>query len=436
MPSFLLAAVGRSLVLLVLDVGLGRRMKQPLPKIIRDLTQGVVYLAVGLASLRAAGFDPGSLLTTSALLTAVIGLSLQETLGNLFAGLAIQMQRPFDVGDWIQFDTDPKHIGRVLEINWRATKVQTLDDVEIIVPNGALGKVPIINYTKPKTDSRRNVYFTLPSHVAPKRVHRLVLDAVADSWGVLQDSKPSVVTNQFTEAGIEYWLRVWTDRFGQRDKVDGEVRDRIWYALSREGIALSFPHRSVYLHEVTEASAQREKSERAAQRIASLTKVDFLAILPKEELERLAHVAETRRYAPEEAIVHKGDKSSDLFIVHSGSVKVMVPGKTPKGQDTLDEIARLEQGKFFGEMALMTGEPRNASVLAAEECELIAIDRDAIKATLDANPKLAETISRVLAERHAKLAAHESAQGKDVGPNIEERSNQILARIKSFFLIG
>lgn len=424
----LLASIGRSSVLLVLDVGLGRRLERPLPKIIGDLTQGVVYLIVGLSALRAAGIDPGSLLTTSALLTAVIGLSLQETLGNMFAGLAIQMQRPFDVGDWIQFDADPKHIGRVLEINWRATTVITLDEVEVIVPNGALGKVPITNFTKPEPDSRRSIYYVLPYSLAPKRAQRLVLDAIGGSFGVLADPKPSVVTNQFTESGVEYWLRFWTDRFGQRDAVDGGVRDRIWYALSREGIPFAFPNRGVFIHDVSDDSRAREASARANKRIAALMNVDFLALLPKPELERLATVAQSRLYATGEAVVHKGDKSSDLFIINSGSVKIMVPKKKE-----LEEIARLEQGKFFGEMALMTGEPRNAHVVAAEECELIAIDREAFKATLDAHPELAETISRVLAERQAKLT--ELEQGKEEAAQIEERTSQILGRIKSFFSI-
>ena len=146
---FLLASIGRSSVLLALDGIASRRMSRPMPKIFRDIIQSVVYVALFIVALRTAGVEPGSLLTTSALLTAAIALSLQETLGNLVAGLAIQMQRPFDVDDWIQFDTDIKHIGRVLEINWRATKVITLDDVEIVVPNAALAKASITNFTKP-----------------------------------------------------------------------------------------------------------------------------------------------------------------------------------------------------------------------------------------------------------------------------------------------
>ena len=134
--------------------------------ILRDIAQGVLYLFVVLAALRALGFDPGSILTTGAVVTAVIGLSLQETLGNLVAGLAIQLQRPFDVGDWVSFDEDAKHIGRVIEINWRATKVITLDQVEIVIPNGPLAKAPIRNFTKPAVLSRRRLQVVVEGETA------------------------------------------------------------------------------------------------------------------------------------------------------------------------------------------------------------------------------------------------------------------------------
>ncbi len=151
---FLLICIGRAGFLFVVDWLVGTRLKRPLSKIFRDIIQVLVFVAVALLTLRAMGLEPGSLLTTSALLTAVIGLSLQETLGNLFAGLAIQAQRPFAVGDWIQFENDAALVGRVTEINWRATKVITNDMVEVVVPNGVLAKAPIRNYTQPTRVSR------------------------------------------------------------------------------------------------------------------------------------------------------------------------------------------------------------------------------------------------------------------------------------------
>ena len=169
---FLLASIGRSVVLLLIDVLLERRTARPAPKIFRDLSTGIAYLVVALVALHAAGVEPGSILTTSALLTAVIGLALQDTLGNFVSGLALQMQRPFEVGDWVE--VDPAHAGQVTEVTWRATSIMTLDHVEVILPNATVAKSAIRNYSRPSRVSRRRLvvgvsYAASPSEVASSR---------------------------------------------------------------------------------------------------------------------------------------------------------------------------------------------------------------------------------------------------------------------------
>ncbi|CAN5543159.1 hypothetical protein BH09MYX1_BH09MYX1_39210 [soil metagenome] len=427
---FLLAAIGRGFVILVFEVGLGRRGRTPLPRIIRDLAQAVVYLAVFITALRGAGFDPGSLLTTSALLTAVIGLSLQETLGNVFAGLAIQLQRPFDVGDWVQFDADKQHVGKVLEIGWRATKVLTSDDVEIMVPNGALAKEPISNFSKPSTMSRRAVYVTLPCNLPPRRAHQILADAIHGAWGVLESPEVRIFTHNFADSGIEYCARFWTEEFHKREIVDGGVRDRIWYALSRAGVELVYPVREVYLHQDTEEKKQKKAAEVADERLTDLRGVDFLAILPDEELRVLADGTRQRLYAAGETIVKRGDRTTDLFVVHSGKVSVVVPGK--KGEDAR-HVATIEAGHFFGEMALMTGEPRRATIVAVDDSELYVIGRTELHSVLASHPEFAEEMARIIAERQAALDETESRTDRD--SVVDERTSQIFDKVRKFFSI-
>jgi small-conductance mechanosensitive channel/CRP-like cAMP-binding protein len=426
----LLASIGRSSVLLVLDVVFGRRLVRPLPRIIRDITQGVVYIAVTLVALRSAGVEPGSILTTSALLTAAIALSLQETLGNMVAGLAIQAQRPFDEGDWIQFDADPKHIGRVLEINWRATKVITLDEVEVIVPNATLAKAPITNFTKPTRVSRRSIYVAIPGSVPPHVVQRAVLEALESAPGVLPQPAPSCVTNAFVEGNIEYWVRFFTEQFDKRDGVDGAVRDRVWYALSRAGVNVASPNVEVAMREQPHDARARAEAAGVADRDRALCSVDFLDTLTEEQRRRLAAESRTRLYVAGEPIVRQGEQSAEMFVIESGEVAVArerVPGA---GQT---EVARLGRGKFFGEMALMTGEPRAATVRALGPCTLLCIDQRAMRRVLEDAPGLAEHISRVIAERQAALADEDS----NVAPETdrEERTTQILGRIRKFFAL-
>jgi small-conductance mechanosensitive channel len=427
----LLICIGRSGVLLVIDILLGRRFGRPLPKIIHDIVQAVVYFVLLLGVLRQVGLEPGQLLTTSALLTAVIGLSLQDTLGNLFAGLSVQMQRPFDVGDWIQFDSDNKNIGRVVEINWRATKLITLDDLELIVPNGLLAKAPLRNYTKPTATVRRSLFVMAPYDVPPRRVQQIILASLEDVPGMVMDPPPSVVTNAFLDSGIEYWIRIFTNQFHRRDGVDGAVRDRVWYAFQRAGISFPFPQRVVHMLQHSEESKAREAEKKTTKRDRALERVDFLRVISDEQRRDLAERATIRLFSAGETIVRQGEETTELFIVLRGEVVVVLEGDF---DDT--ELTRLGPGQFFGEMALVTGERRKATVRAERECELLVIDHDAFEAILHQAPGIIEELSKVLAERQLQLDERVAAlSAEDRTTVVQQQSFQLLGKIKKLFSI-
>jgi len=425
---FLLASCGRSLVLLAVDVIFGRKTHRAPPRIFRDLTQAVVYVIVLMLTLRAVGVEPGSLLTTSALLTAVVGLALQDTLGNMVSGLALQMQRPFQVGDWIQFDPDPRQIGQVTEVNWRATTVITSDLVELIVPNALLAKAPIRNYSRPSNVSRRTVTVQGPYDSSPERVHDAILSAISGTPGVLADPKPWVQTRNFGESGVEYAVYFFSDDFAARDRVDGNVRDRIWYALQRGEVHIPFPQRTVHMHAVSDESRGRSLERELERRDRVLRCVDFLDVLPPEAHRALAAAAVVRLYAPGESIVSYGDSSGELYIIDRGTVVV----ELPREDRTAREIARLGSGKFFGEMGLMTGEQRKATVRAADECELIVISHEAFHSTLAENAGVIEKISELLLSRQAELEAALESRDTMIEP-MQDRSKRLISQIKNFF---
>ena len=425
---FLLASCGRSLVLLAVDVVFGRRTHRAPPRIFRDVTQAVVYVIVLLLTLRAVGVEPSSLLTTSALLTAVIGLSLQDTLGNMVSGLALQMQRPFQVGDWIQFDPDPRQIGQVTEVNWRATTVMTNDLIEVIVPNAMLARAPIRNYSRPSNISRRSVSVQGPYEMSPRRVHDAILGSISGTPGVLADPPPFVRTRNFGESGIEYDVKFFTDDFASRERIDSHVRDRIWYALQRGEVNIPYPQRTLHMHAISDESRGRSLERELERRDRVLRCVDFLDVLPPEAHRSLAAAAVVRLYAPGEIIAAQGDAAGELYIIDRGEVVVELPreDKSPR------EVARLGSGKFFGEMGLMTGEQRKASVRAAEECELLVISHDAFQSTLASNTGVIEKISELLLQRQAQLEEAATARDTMIAP-LEDRSKRLISQIKSFF---
>lgn len=424
---FILASSGRSIVLLAVDVVFGRRMRRAPPRIFRDLTQAIVYVVVVMLTLRAVGVEPGSLLTTSALLTAVIGLSLQDTLGNLVSGLALQMQRPFEVGDWIQFENDERQIGQVTEVNWRATTVMTSDLVEVIIPNGVLARAPIRNYSQPSTVSRRSVSVQASYTVPPRRVQEAIVSALAGTPGVLADPPPWVQTRTFADSGIEYVVYYFTNDYAARQRTDGAVRDRVWYALQRAAIDIPFPIRTVHMHHMSEEKEKTDRERELERRDKVLRVVDFLDVLPPETHRALAAATAKRLYAPGEVIVRQGESSTELFIIDRGQVVVELTRA-----DKTFPVARLGAGKFFGEMALMTGEVRKATVRADTECELLVIDHDSFHATLAAVPGIVERMSELLASRQAELEAVASERRPDDVP-MQERSRRLISQIKTFF---
>lgn len=427
----LLASIGRSGFVLAVEVLWSNRRARPLPTIFKDVIQALVYIAVGLLVLRAAGVEPGSLLTTSALLTAVLGLSLQDTLGNLFAGLAIQAQQPFSVGDWIRFDNRDDQMGRVIEINWRATCIRTLGNVEITIPNGLAAKSPVFNYSRPTDLVRQDVRVVAPFSISPDRAREWMLQAVRHVPEVMATPEPFVVTVDYDERGIIYEVRYFIVRFDQRDLIASDVRERIWYALSREGYSVPVPGRRI---EVVRTHDRHpvENLNSMEFRHRLLARLKLFTSLEAQELRQLAEHCRHQAYGREELIVQQGDISSEMYVVVRGEVRIetQVPNSTVP-----HVVSVLGPGEFFGEMSMLTGEARSASVVANTETEVLVVPRDRFAPLLEAKPDLAERISLVLMERQTRLR---EAVGTSRAPNAANpvEQDELLKRIRRFFSLS
>ncbi len=428
----LLLSCARSLYLLLLHGVLARRRKHGklFPGIFRDIIQVAAYAVVAFIVLHELGVDAGSLLTGSALLTAVIGLSLQDTLGNVFAGLAIQTQEPFEVGDWIQFDDDEDHTGEVLEINWRATRILTIDRIEVTVPNNTLARAAIRNYSKPTPLVRRNATILAPYDAPPARVHRLLSEAVVKVDGVRAHPAPDIQTIAFTERGVEYRVRYFIEKFDQRELIASRVRDRLWYALRRAALPIPPPQRRVTLIERNATMTEAEHVSQVADVERALLRIPLFQPLPHELAHELAIHTERRLYAPGEIVIQQGDYGEELFIVERGEVDVLVDA-----HDGMQHVATLRKDQFFGEMSLMTGEMRAATVRTDSEVCLLVVSKEALQPILEAEPALAEGLSRMLAERESQLDAASIRPVPEKKTRGDERRNELLGRIREFFSI-
>jgi small-conductance mechanosensitive channel/CRP-like cAMP-binding protein len=419
---FLLASLLQS-VLLMIVVSAWERVSRPIPRIFLDVLRLVTIVAALIAILFEAGVRAENLFTGSAVLTAVLGFALKDTLGNVFAGLAIHAEQPFELGDWIQYDTNPAHIGRVVEINWRATKVITLDEAYVIIPNGQLAQASIRNFTKPEPWSRRSLYVVAPYDVSPQRVQQTIVDAIRGSFGVLEHPAPSVVTNEFKERGIEYWVRLFTTEFDKRDRVDGMARDRIWYALARQGIEIPVATQQIRITQLPPPVIESETTA-VERRVRSLQQIGMLGPLTPEQIGRLAEENVERFYAAGEPVIRQGDPGDSLFVIMSGRVEVTV---LQEGATSV-RLATLEEGDYFGEMSLMTGAPRSATVAALVETRLLEVGKESFRRLLAAQPNLVEQLGAALQVRESERARAMASVDR-VGPE----SYDIFQRIHDFF---
>jgi CRP-like cAMP-binding protein len=333
------------------------------------------------------------------------------------------MQRPFDVGDWIELDSG-QQVGRVTEVTWRATTVMTLDHVEVILPNANLAKAAIRNYSRPSTVSRRRVVVGVTYAAAPSEVHAALVAAATDVPGVLASPPPSARTRAFGDSAVEYEVLFFIDDFSRAFYLESAVRDRMYYALARRGFDIPYPTRSLLVQNAGD-SEDRRRAERA-RLIGVLGGIDLVRPLPDDARGMLAERATTKVYGPGEAIVRKGDPSMELFIIERGIVGVEVA--TGSG---VAEVAQLDAGHCFGEMGLVTGEARSATVRAKTQCHLVVIDHDAFHDMLASHPEVVERMGTLLASRQAELDAAATAQSK--APPPEERSRRLISQIREFF---
>ena len=421
---FLLASLLQS-ALLIVAVGIWERLARPWPRIFLDVFRWVLFATAFVAVLYESGVNAGNLFTGSALVTASLGFALKDTLGNVFSGLAIHAEHPFELGDWIQYDQNQAHIGKVVEINWRATKVITLDEAYVIIPNGQLAQASIRNFTKPDAWSRRSIYVVTPYGVPPQRVQTIIVEAIKGSFGVLEHPAPSVVTNAFMERGVEHWVRLFTTEFDKRDRVDGMARDRIWYALARHGIEIPVATHAVRLTELPPPPVEPPEAA-VGRRIDYLEQVSLLDPLSPDLVRRIAEENIDRVYAAGEQVIRQGATGDSLFVIMRGSVEVTAR----EGDHPMVKLAVLGPGDYFGEMSLMTGASRTATITTLEETQLLEVGKESFRAILAAHPALVEKFGRLLqvrlAERTQAIAGVERAAPE---------SHDIFQKIRDFFMV-
>lgn len=412
LPLLLAFGIVNALVAVSVNPWRSDRLPDRFPTIVQDSLVIVLFAIVATVILQEKIF------ATTAVGAVVIGFALQDTLGNLFAGLAIQIEKPFGVGHWVRIaDVD----GQVSEITWRATKIRTKSGNFVVVPNSTLSKDTITNYSEPTPETRIEVEVGVTYDAAPNVVKATILDALQDEPLLAGAREPEILMVDFAASAIVYRIRVWSTDFAGDERLRDRIRSAVYYAFKRAAISIPYPIQVEIPGEPAPASPID-----AATADAALRRVAIFASLDDGAFADLARASKAATFARGEAVVRQGQAGASMFVIVRGQAVVTIePGN--------QEVARLGEGAFFGEMSLLTGAPRNATVRAAVDSDLLEITADTFRAFVLSNPAAVELVGLAASRRSAELEAVRASGPSAATP---EPPARFLDRVRRFLRLG
>jgi small-conductance mechanosensitive channel len=396
----------------------------PYPRLLSDLIHVVFFVlaAIGISTFI---FDQTAtgLIATSSVMIAVIGFALRYVISDVFSGIALSFDHPYRIGDWIE--TSPGTIGKVVEITWRTTRLVTRDGVAIVVPNGLIATGRLANYSGAANSFRTALRLSLDPDIAVTHAKRVLLAGALAATRSYPDLRPDVLLSECSDAGIAYTIRFWVPDYEQENMCRDAVMEGALYALRRAGLS---PSASRYKIVSQESDDQhRSPSE------MFLFDSELFAAFSTEERSLLAERLVERRFRKGATIVHQGEAASTLFLVREGALEVRGTASTSDSDITIN---RLTAGDLFGEMSLLTGEPRSASVIALTDTVLYELDKDDIAPLLDRRPELGTALADLMLAR--QRAGHARLRAQDDAPILDLRSGSdgLFGRLRKFFSLA
>ena len=424
------AALIRLLGLLLFRVGLPA-VGVGVARIVEDIAVVVGYVIWGMVRLHYAGVELSHLVTTSAMITAVLAFAMQDTLGNILGGLAIQLDHSVEIGDWVVVDNVA---GRVVDITWRHTKIATRNGEKVVVPNSVLMKTKFLvigTYGGAAKAWRRILQINVPLEHTPEHVQAVVMAMFgeAEIVNVALEPAPSCVLLDFGPGYGRYAVRYWLTDPAADDPTDSAVRMHVLAALKRAGMKLALPTETRHIVDEDGALEQDRNAIELQHRQAVLSQVELLCHLTEEEIAQLAANLRFSPFSRGDVITRQGNAGDWLYIIDQGEVDVFAERDGKRRH-----LSTLAAGSIFGEMGLLTGAIRQATVVAKGQVDCYRLDKNGIESILHARPEIAEHMARMLADRTEELGrAREDLDAEARAKVASDGGASILERMRSYF---
>jgi len=422
-PAFLLNLASETFIWTPIE----KRTRRLIPNIVRLFLAFIIYF-MAVVGIIAFVYEQQltSILATSGVIAMIIGLAIQINISNIFSGIAINIERPFRIGDWVQIGEFEE--GKIVDITWRTTRLLTRKQCILSIPNSMASESPILNFCFPD-----NVYWLWPTVYIhpmhpPDRVKKVLLDALLSSNKVLKKPAPVVFLTGINEWAAGYWIAFCSDDYANKFYILEDVWTRVWFHLNRAGITPAVQRQEVHLFK----GIKERGGEEATKPITLLKEVDIFKPFSEQAKLHLSQQIRHHRIEKGDVIVQQGDAGDSLFIIVEGAVAIKV--RTNEG--IIKEVARLGAGNFFGEMALLTGEDRAATVVAIVDTYLFELTQADIAPLIAQQPEVKELVTKVLTQRQMATQSVKTSVEHDVETEKEAIYKKLLKQVEQFFGLG
>jgi len=398
------------------------------PKLLKDITTVAVWVVIGIVALSLVFYvSVTGLVTASGIVIAVIGFALRGMIADMFTGIALGVEQPVETGDWIELENGK--IGRVVEMNWRATRLVTNDNVMVVIPNSYLASTPFTNFHAPETFWRDRFRITLGHDVPAHEADRLLLSAVNEvSESADIPRRAEVRLLEYNANGVVWELRYWVPSYNRLPTVRDQVMRNALRNLALSGVKV--PRNRVEILSATHPMARRDPAREDRDLLASM---ELFEHLDRDELEQLREGLVPHVFPRGVAIVREGEPGESMFIVKEGCLEVRI--RNEAGENVL--VGTQVAGMFFGDASLMTGEPRTATVTPVVDSLVLEVRKADMAVLIERRPEIVDYMSKVLAERQMrndeKLRDSSREMQEEHHATLTER---IEARIARFFHLG
>ncbi len=373
------------------------------PKLLVDLAR-LFLILLGTAFVLATVWDAdlAGLVTALGVSSIVIGLALQDTLGSVMSGIALLFESPFSVGDWLEVNGV---VGQVIDINWRAVRLLTLEQEMVVIPHKLISSELIRNFTQPTPIHAERIKLGFSYNDPPNLIRQVLKSTALETKGVLTDPEPSVFTLDYSDSAVTYEVKFFIRDYGDIENIRERFMTRVWYAAKRNNLAIPFPIRTLY-HFNGPSSQQKGISKKFAESMKALPA--YVPLSKEQELMQVPSMGiSLEHFAAGEKVVHQGHSGNALFIIVSG--QAVMSTTDLHNQDR--EVLPLRSGEFFGEMALFSGDPSSVSITALQDLEVMKISAHAVNQMIDRQPSFAREIGHILETR--RRAIHETSRLED-----------------------